>query len=332
VGVALPIQLPFRAGDITLAGELLLPDPPAADRSEPGRAERMPWVLLLPSFLPRTRDGAFDTDRHPAWFSQRVDGAPGLLGRLARALADADVASFRYDPRGCGASEGSWEASGLFTRIDDARDAIGALRGRDELDLRRCGIVGHGEGALVAMSITIGDPVLSALTLIAPPARSFRDILRRGAATRLRAGDEPAGPFTALLDQRAEELIERAARHEDAMTLPLPDGQGTLRLAGWRELFDTPGLALATMVRRSVTIVHGADDAWVHPDESRLLAATLEAAGNAPSRQVVTGAGHDLAAAEDATIALIADDLAGRLVPRQLPPVLIALEADRPSR
>ncbi len=123
--------------------------------------------------------------RHPGWFDARTDPTVGLLGRVARALAAGGVASFRYDPRGCGASGGSWEESGLFTRIDDARDAIGALRGRDELDLRRCGILGHGEGALVAMAVVIGDPVLSALTLVAPPARSFRDLLRRGAARRL---------------------------------------------------------------------------------------------------------------------------------------------------
>ena len=59
----------------------------------------------------------------------------------------AGVASLRYDPRGCGESDGAWEEVDLFTRIDDARDAIGAMRSRRELDLRRTAIVGHGEGA-----------------------------------------------------------------------------------------------------------------------------------------------------------------------------------------
>ena len=43
------------------------------------------------------------------------------------------------DPRGCGASEGTWESTSLFTRIDDARDMVSALRGHPELDLRRTG-------------------------------------------------------------------------------------------------------------------------------------------------------------------------------------------------
>ena len=326
--MAHPIELSFRAGEVNLAGELLLPD--AASRA-PGSGDRVPWALLLPSFLPRMRDGTFDMVRHPGWFDARTDPTVGLLGRVARALATGGVASFRYDTRGCGASGGSWEESGLFTRIDDARDAIGALRGRDELDLRRCGILGHGEGALVAMAVVIGDPVLSALTLVAPPARSFRDLLRRGAARRLGSAGRGTHPVVDAIDRAAEELIERADRHEATMALRLADGEAMLPLGGWRELFDTPGEALATMVRRSTTIVHASGDTWVHPDESLLIAATLTAGGNAPSRQVVAGADHDLAAADDATIALIADDLAGRLVPRDLPPVLIALEADRPN-
>jgi hypothetical protein len=318
-----PQEIQFRAGDLALAGELLLPD---------ATAERHPWALLLPSFGPRDRDGSFDRARHPGWFADRTDDARGLLGRLAHALADAGVASFRFDARGCGASAGSWEASDLFSRIDDARDAVAAMRSHGGLDLRRSGIVAHGEGALLAISVAIGDPVLSALTLIGAPARSVRDVLRRGAAERERTGADREHPFVAALDRGLDELVERAARHELAMRLPLGDGMGAeLGLAGWRQAFDTPGLALATMLRRSTTLVHGELDAWVDPDESDLLAATLRAAGGAPEVRRIPGSRHDLAEADAATIALIADDLAGRLVPRDLPPVLLAIEGEPPN-
>jgi len=40
----------------------------------------------------------------------------------------------------------------------------------------------------------------------------------------------------------------------------------------------------------------------------------------------VPGAGHDLAEAPDAVIDEIAADLAARLLPRELPPVLLAIE------
>ncbi len=320
-----PLETAFRAGDLTLAGELLLPDdPPPADR----RA-RYPWVLLVASWLPRDRDGALDDRGHPEWFASgpMAPHRPGLLRRVANALARAGVASFRYDARGCGASEGDWATGDLFARIDDARDALGAMRGRRELDLSRTGIVGHGEGGALALSVAIADPAVGALTLIGPPARSGRDVFRRAAAMRDRTGVDREHPLVAALDRAAEELIERVARHEPGMVVPLPDGGTvTLNLAAWAQAFGTPPMALATMLHRSVSLVHGATDAWSHPDESVLLDAVLRSAGNAPSLRVLPGAGHDLAEADDAEIEAIAHELAARLEPRALPPVLLALE------
>src|SRR5690606_36442264 len=126
-------ELRFRAGDASLAATLTVPEGDG----------RRPWAVRVPSWLPRTRDGGWDRERHPAWFAPATrDEGRGLFARLADALAERGVAILRYDPRGCGASEGSWEDSALFTRIDDARDAIAAMRSRPELDLRRTAIVG----------------------------------------------------------------------------------------------------------------------------------------------------------------------------------------------
>ena len=98
-----------------LAGTLTLPDGPSTDARG-----RFPAALLLPSWLPRTRDGDWDRAAHRAWFAPAEDHASGLLVRLAEALARHGVASLRCDPRGCGASDGAWESTSLFTRIDDA--------------------------------------------------------------------------------------------------------------------------------------------------------------------------------------------------------------------
>jgi pimeloyl-ACP methyl ester carboxylesterase len=99
-----------------------------------------------------------------------------------------------------------------------------------------------------------------------------------------------------------------------------------LALAGVEQAIHTPPLALATMLHRSVGLVHGADDAWSHPDESVLLAVALREGGNEPSRRLVPDAGHDLAEADDAVIDEIAADLAARITAVELPPVLVALE------
>jgi len=326
-GVSDPEPIRFRAGDLTLAGELLLPDRAAP----PDSGRQIPWVLLLPSWLPRDRDGAFDNGAHPAWFGvgPLAPHRPGLLRRLAEALAEAGVASFRYDPRGCGESEGDWPMGDLFTRIDDARDALGAMRSRRELDLARTGIIGHGEGAAIALSVAIADPAVGALTLIGAPARSLRDLLRRGAAARARSGKDREHPLVAALDRWSEELIERAERREPELILRLRHAareRVTLNLAAWEQGFHTPAIALATMLHRSVNLVHGAADAWSHPDESRLLGSVLVGAGNRAALRPIAEAGHDLAVASDPVMAEIAEDLAGRLVTRPLPAVLLAIQ------
>ena len=220
-GVSQPEPIRFRAGNLTLSGELLLPDQ-ASGSPGSGRRET-PWVLLLPSWLPRDRDGAFDDGAHPAWFGHgpMAPHRPGLLRRLAEALAELGAASFRYDPRGCGESDGDWAASDLFTRIDDARDALGAMRSRGELDLARTGIVGHGEGAAMALSVAIADPAIGALTLIGAPARSLRHLLRCGAAARSRGGTDRHHPLVEALDRWSEELIERTERREGELRLRL---------------------------------------------------------------------------------------------------------------
>ncbi|MEA2651891.1 MAG: uncharacterized protein QOI85_1612 [Chloroflexota bacterium] len=310
-------ELRFRAGDLALAATLTLPESEG----------RLPWVLLVPSWLPRDREGGWDRRGHPGWFAPASSRASdGLFARLADALATRGVASLRYDPRGCGESDGSWETSDLFGRIDDARDAIGAMRSRRELDLRRTAIVGHGEGAVIALSVAIGDPAIGAVGLIGASARGYRDVLRRGVAERGRSGRDRVHPIVAALDHGTEELIERADRQERTMTLDVGPERVELSLAAWEQAIHTPNLALATMLHRDTVLAHGTSDAWSDPEESLLLAQVLTDAGNEPVLQLIDGAGHELDEADEAAIGAFADSLTTRMRPRELPPVLMAIE------
>ncbi len=294
----------------------------------PEGADRHPWVVLVPSWLPRGSDGGWDRIGHASWYAPaEPDAPPGILERVAGSLAARGVASLRYDPRGCGRSAGSWATSDLFTRIDDARDAVGAMRSRPELDLRRTAIVGHGEGAGIALSVAIADPAVGAVGLIGASARSFRDVLRRAVATRARTGTDRQHPIVAAIDHESEEIIESVTRGQQVFRLGVNGEDVDLGLAGWEQAFGTPPLALATMLHRNVVLAHGSEDAWVDPAESTLLATVLTDAGNEPHLQLVAGAGHELEgpAAADG----FADALAERIVARELPPVLLAIEEMR---
>jgi pimeloyl-ACP methyl ester carboxylesterase len=320
----------ITAGEITLSGTLTVPDL----APKPNGERRLPAVLLLPGLLPRDRDGRLDRRRHPGWFLPSRRAEAGVLARLAAALASHGVASLRYDKRGCGRSGGEWAEAGLFTLVDDARDAIAFLRGHPTVDPTRIGLVGHGEGAWLALSVAAADPAIGPLTLVGAPARGLRDILRRSvserARRRRRSPEAPGHPFVMALDRGLEELIERADRGEARMVLALPGGRrAELGLAPWEQGIQISTRALATLQRRSVTLVHGAADDWVDPDESDLLATALRDVG-APRRILVPGANHDLAGADPALWRDLAADLAARLLPRRLPTVLLSISDPPP--
>ena len=101
--------------------------------------------------------------------------SPMRLARAWRRLPALRPARVRRVGRRVGAQR-------PFTRIDDARDAIGAMRSRRELDLRRTAIVGHGEGAGIALSVAIGDPAIGAVG----PDRRLRPVPAHRAAPRRR--------------------------------------------------------------------------------------------------------------------------------------------------
>ncbi|MGH2489534.1 MAG: alpha/beta hydrolase family protein [Candidatus Limnocylindria bacterium] len=322
-------ELRITAGEVVLSGTLTVPDP--APETDGDR--RVPAVLLLPSFLPRDRSGRLDRRRHPGWFLPSRRDEPGVLARLAAALASRGVASLRYDKRGCGRSGGRWSEAGLFTLVDDARDAVGVLRGHPAVDPTRIGLVGHGEGAWLALSAAAADPAIGPLTLIGAPARGLRDTLRRSVSERARRRRRrpatPGHPFVLALDRGLEELIERADRGEARMVLALPGGRrAVLGLAAWEQGMQISSRALATLQRRSVTLAHGTADDWVDRDESGLLATALRDVG-APRRVLVPGAGHDLTSAPPELWRDLASDLAARLQPRRLPTVLLSI-ADPP--
>jgi hypothetical protein len=73
-----------------------------------------------------------------------------------------------------------------------------------------------------------------------------------------------------------------------------------------------------------VTLVHGAADSWVDPDEADLLEAALAVTAT-PARIVIQRADHDLAEAGDDHLRAIATDLRARLQPRRLPTVLLSI-------
>jgi pimeloyl-ACP methyl ester carboxylesterase len=136
---------PYREEEVTfsnfaarlrLAGTLTLP---------PG-AGPFPAAVLVSDLGRQDRDGlAPDTTALPGLLSYRS------LGSLADYLTRHGVAVLRFDDRGVGKSAGSNEAATPAQRAADVQAALNFLRTRPEIDLLRLGLVGHGEGANIAL-------------------------------------------------------------------------------------------------------------------------------------------------------------------------------------
>lgn len=87
---------------------------------------------------------------------------------LADYLTRQGIAVLRYDDRGTGKSEGRYNKAGLDDFAMDAEAAIAYLKGRDEINKDKIGIIGHSEGGCVAFMLAARQIPAFVVTLAAP--------------------------------------------------------------------------------------------------------------------------------------------------------------------
>lgn len=116
---------------------------------------------------------------------------------VAKALRAAGIATLRFNFRGVGASEGSFD--GGRGERDDARAALTLLR--THLGVRSPALVGYSFGALIALAVA--DDAMR-LAVIAPPLAVGGTVVTPAAATLVVAGDQdPFCPLSALTELTA---------------------------------------------------------------------------------------------------------------------------------
>ncbi|MBD2723678.1 alpha/beta hydrolase family protein [Hymenobacter armeniacus] len=103
-----------------------------------------PAVVLVSDVGAQDRDGTFG-DYH-------------MMGSLADYLTRRGIAVLRYDDRGVGKSGGSTATATTAMLVSDVQAAINFLRSRLEVNISRIGVIGHGEGADVAL-MAAGAPL-----------------------------------------------------------------------------------------------------------------------------------------------------------------------------
>ncbi|MGH2785404.1 MAG: alpha/beta hydrolase [Actinomycetota bacterium] len=90
-----------------------------------------------------------------------------LIPALQRALVGAGWAALRFNFRGVGRSQGSFEGGG--GEVGDVRGALATVRAAVS---EPTAVVGWSFGALVALNAVAGDPGVAAYAGVAPPVRA----------------------------------------------------------------------------------------------------------------------------------------------------------------
>ncbi|GIH92275.1 alpha/beta hydrolase family protein [Planobispora siamensis] len=246
-------RVTFRSGDLVLGGTLALPAGPGPH----------PVVVIMTGSGPLDRDA--DHKRMPL----------GVSRDFAHALAEAGVASFRYDKRGVGESQGDFLAAGLSDNIADARAAVAWVRGREEIDPAAVFVLGHSEGAVIATALAAGEADLAGVVLLAGMAKTGEETLRWQA--RQIAGDLPA-PVRAMLRLLRTDLFKKqdeAIATFKASTTDVARVQGRKSNARWhREFiaFDPKPSLRGTRV--PILALTGAKDVQADPADLDVVAAT----------------------------------------------------------
>ena len=282
VGAAIERDVSFASGALSLAGTLRLPDTDDA---------AYPAVLFIHGSGPVNRDGNA-VDLGTGSIVMKID----VYRQLASALSDVGIASFRFDKRGVGDSEGDATLASRSDLLADARAAIRALRAQPEIDPNRIILIGHSEGSYLAPELAVEDAEIAGVVLLAGAARALDAITRWQVESLLgQQGIEGAALEAALVQQDQYIAFVEASEGEWAdytiaeLQAEIPwlgeDAAAQLKatplaLSWLREHYLAEPGEVITQLQQPVLIVSGEKDFQVPSSEAALLSELLEMAGN----------------------------------------------------
>lgn len=248
----------------TLCGTLSVPE---------GGAETVALIIA----------GSGPTDRN---CNSRAGLRTNSFQYLAEELAKAGIASLRYDKRGIGASrfdEPQKMAEAVFE--DFTGDAAAWTEWLHAQGYPRIVLVGHSEGALIALCAAQDNPHVAAVVSAAGPGYPFDEILRSQLSRQI--------PLSEMaLFVQAEGIMASLKRGERVADIPPP-------LAALFHPSVQPFLISVlrhdprTLIRKltiPVLIIQGGNDLQITPDNAEALAAAQPKA----RKVIVEGMTHPL--------------------------------------
>jgi uncharacterized protein len=138
---------------ITLAGTLTLPK---------SSGKKPPVVILITGSGPQDRDQSFAT--HKSFLV------------LADYLTRNGIAVLRYDDRGFGESTGNFAEGTTADFATDVLSAIDFLKTRTEIDIKKIGLIGHSEGAIIAPMVANLSKDIAFIVMLAGTGTTGKEV------------------------------------------------------------------------------------------------------------------------------------------------------------
>jgi len=270
-------EITFKSGVDTIYGTLLIP------KNTEGK---VPAVLLLSGSGPTDRDGN----------TPLLPGKTDSHKNFARILADAGVASLRYDKYGTGKTGLGSYADKLSSMtfdayVDLALAAYQYLGSRPEIDTARLGILGHSEGGLIAMvaadrmkDTTPPVALLLAAPLCKPYMKTMREQISEQYANAVKAGaltqqqaDEGMTELDRIIAQVINDGVVPEMMSPEFAMIFIPDNVRFLQNANQ---YDPPILAANLPANIQVMVLCGRKDQQVPCDNAKLLVDGFKQGGN----------------------------------------------------
>ncbi|EON78681.1 hypothetical protein ADIS_0855 [Lunatimonas lonarensis] len=146
--------------------------------TKPAGEGPFPAVVLVTGSGPQNRNGEL-LGHKPFWV-------------IADFLTRQGIVVFRYDERGVGQSEGSFDGTTSWQFAEDARAAMERLPYFEFVDPNQIGLIGHSEGGLIAWILGAEQKQLPNFVLaLAPPVVPIAELMERQTEDAIRATGAP---------------------------------------------------------------------------------------------------------------------------------------------
>lgn len=248
-------EIVFKSQMLNLKGTLSLPESKGT----------FPCVVMVHGSGQQDRDGninGFDTN---------------IFKQLSEQLIEAGYATFCYDKRGAGKSEGDFKTAGLEEVVLDAHQAINHISTHKQVNTNAIYVLGHSEGACLAPEIANENKLISGLIMLCVSLRSFEEDGIKNAEVMNRDLDALKGLKGKILrlflytKDPAKTMRDLRQKVESTDKPTVRVGFQKISTKFYRETFNYDVKSHLANTIKPILAIGGEKDFQCHPDDTKLI-------------------------------------------------------------